>query len=164
MQESLGRITDMQIVALEVCFEEHNRFVDHGSVGKIIDQQIQAHAWANPEYRSKAEGNAISPFQQVAIQLDLELAIKRNGAHQRSLIAIDALLSDSIARIGARKIKRWSLDFCSARKRTASWLICCAPNGSRSQRGAPVRQASARSHPQYAVAPGATLRCEHPPG
>src|SRR5262245_26331098 len=92
----------MNVIALKVRFEQHDRAIAHGAICEVIDQKIDAHTWRRSEYGCQTEADRISPVQNCLLDLNLIAPVTRNRAHRCLFSAISSGLSDTVAAVGNR--------------------------------------------------------------
>jgi hypothetical protein len=103
--EGFGYVSDVNVVALEVLFEENNASILAGAEREIVDEKIESHSGRDAKYSSETEGYRLARRKKPLFALYFQLAVERNGLERRFFRAEGELFSDSIAavRIGVEK-------------------------------------------------------------
>ena len=100
MDEAVGNVAHMDIVALEVLLEDDDEAVGHGGVGEVVDQQVDAHARRGAEHCRQAQCDHVAALQELVFSLHLLAAVVRNRFKRRLLGAIAVARLGAIAAVG----------------------------------------------------------------
>ena len=101
--KAFHHVADMDVVALEVAFEDHDSAVCHGAPSEVIDQQVEAHARRHAEHGGEAQRHAIAIVEHGLFGFHLCHAIEGDRVQRAFLSAELAALADAIPRIGDRE-------------------------------------------------------------
>ena len=71
-EEGVGRVANVQIIALEIGLEKHDVAIAHGPQDEIVDQQVGPHPRADAEDRGQAEGDDVAGVQEDLLHLGLD--------------------------------------------------------------------------------------------
>src|ERR1700689_3069218 len=102
MKEGTGNIANVNVVAFEMRFEQHNEAIVDRAIYEVVDQQIQPHARGHAENRGKAEAYGIVAFEDGFLRFDLGAAIERHRPQRGFLGAKFSSFTNAVTGIGDR--------------------------------------------------------------
>jgi len=100
VQEGARHVAHVDVVTLEVALEQDDEPIRDRTVGEIVDQQVQAHAWADAKGCRQPKRHGAACGQQVLLQFDLQLTVERDGAQGGFFSTQHAILAHAVAAVG----------------------------------------------------------------
>src|SRR6516164_4016707 len=92
----------MDVVPLEMSFEQNHRPVVHSAIDKVVDQQVDPHSGSHPENRGKTETHTVAAIEDCLFGFDFSAAVKRDWSEGRVLGAKLSLFADAVPAVGHR--------------------------------------------------------------
>src|SRR5579884_296588 len=102
VEHTVGHIAYMNIIAFEVFFKDDDVSFCQGSVDKVVDEQIEAHARRHTEHGRQTEGDDIGTVQQMLLRLHLGAAVERDRFQRRVFGAEGGAVGDTVTAIRVR--------------------------------------------------------------
>jgi hypothetical protein len=100
MQKDTSDIADVDVVSLEMAFENDEGAIINCTVNEIIYEQIQAHARGHAKDGGESEADAIFALEHGFFGFDLAGAVERDWVQWRLFRAGDSGLADTVAAVG----------------------------------------------------------------
>src|ERR1700722_12775792 len=102
MHEGARDVSNMDVVALEMRFEQDHEMVVDGAIYEIVDQQVDPHARRHAENRGEPQADRILAIEHDLLGFHLVAAIQRDRMERGFLGAEFSPFADAIAANGYR--------------------------------------------------------------
>ena len=101
-REHARDILDVNEIALEVAFKDHDRAIGHRPVHKIVYQQVNPHACRQAEHGRQSERKPVFTREDRLLRRHFRRAVEGDRPQRRFLGAELAFLTNTVAAVGHR--------------------------------------------------------------